>query len=394
MEWAPQTEAPQLDQSSNLEVRFREMMRDALEARNATVKDIPNAGGVEWHITFATGEEWSMREQVDYGYTRPDFLFQHRRKPLLRSVAVYTDGAAFHFSAQHYRFPTDIHKRNSLHFGDKQILPWNVTDAGLDWFARETTFGEAAPAWVSKKAEDRTRAMEGIGNNEIAFLKASPITQLLTYLAEPERSSYALMDKALLQMLSTSVVPSRIPGGARLTFRNEIHFDAAKVGEEMALQRLLVSALTPGSITEDNWRDFLRFANIVWLANNTVTVDVGDGDAVGVGQPEDVEKQSAVEAAVSGLWAEAIEEFEDEADVAAALRTLVDAGAAPTEEIGEEIGSIPTAVSWTERRIALLIEQDASYAGAEAKLREQGWTLLYPDTLSPETIPAALLGKE
>ena len=394
VQWAPQTEAPQLDQSSNLEVRFREMMRDALEARNATVKDIPNAGGVEWHITFATGEEWSMREQVDYGYTRPDFLFQHRRKPLLRSVAVYTDGAAFHFSAQHYRFPTDIHKRNSLHFGDKQILPWNVTDAGLDWFARETTFGEAAPAWVSKKAEDRTRAMEGIGNNEIAFLKASPITQLLTYLAEPERSSYALMDKALLQMLSTSVVPSRIPGGARLTFRNEIHFDAAKVGEEMMLQRLFVDALTPGSITEDNWRDFLRFANIVWLANNTVTVDVGDGDAVGVGEPEDVEKQSAVEAAVGGLWAEAIEEFEDEADVAAALRTLVDAGAAPTEEIGEEIGSIPTAVSWTELRIALLIEQDASYAGAEAKLREQGWTLLYPDTLSPETIPAALLGKE
>ena len=392
--WTPQTEAPQLDQSSNLEVRFREMMRDALEARNATVKDIPNAGGVEWHITFATGEEWSMREQVDYGYTRPDFLFQHRRKPLLRSVAVYTDGAAFHFSPQHYRFPTDINKRNSLHFGDKQILPWNVTDAGLDWFAEETTFGEAAPAWVSEKAEKRTRAMEGIGNNEIAFLKASPITQLLTYLAEPERSSYALMDKALLQMLSTSVVPSRIPGGARLTFRNEIHFDAAKVGEEMVLQRLLVDALAPGSITEDNWRDFLRFANIVWLANNTVTVDVGDGDAVGVGEPEDVEKQSAVEAAVSGLWAEAIEEFEDEADVAAALRTLVDAGAAPTEEIGEEIGSIPTAVSWTELRIALLIEQDASYAGAEAKLREQGWTLLYPDTLSPETIPAALLGKE
>ena len=47
-----------------------------------------------------------------------------------------------------------------------------------------------------------------------------------------------------------------------------------------------------------------------------------------------------------------------------------------------------------ELRIALLIEQDASYAGAEAKLREQGWTLLYPDTLSPETIPAGLLGKE
>lgn len=335
-----------------------------------------------------------MREQHDYGYTRPDFLFQHRRNPLVRPVAVYTDGAAFHVSPQHYRFPSDIQKRNSLHHTDKQILPWNVTDAGLDWFAQEVKVGAAAPTWVSEDAEERTRAMEGIGNNEIAFLKASPITQLLTYLTEPNRASYALMDEALLQMLSGSLRPSRIPGGARLTFRSEVHFDGILADGAVALRRLHVDALTPGSITEDNWRDFLRFANIVWLANNAVTVDVGDGDAVGVGQPEDVEKQSAVEAAVSGVWAEAIEEFEDEADVAAALRTLVDAGAPPTEEIGEEIGSIPTAVSWTELRIALLIEQDASYAGAEAKLREQGWTLLYPDTLSAETIPAALLGKE
>ena len=252
-----------------------------------------------------------MREQHDYGFTRPDFLFQHRRNPLVRPVAVYTDGAAFHFSPQHYRFPSDIQKRNSLHHTDKQILPWNVTDAGLDWFARETTFGEAAPAWGSEKAEKRTRAMEGIGNNEIAFLKASPITQLLTYLAEPERSSYALMDEALLQMLSGSLRPSRIPGGARLTFRSEVHFDGILADGAVALRRLHIDATEPGSITEDNWRDFLRFANIVWLANNTVTVDVGDGDAVGVGQPEDVEKQSAVEAAVGGLWAEAIEEFED-----------------------------------------------------------------------------------
>lgn len=249
---------------------------------------------------------------------------------------------------------------------------------------------------MSEEAEKRTRALEGIGNNEIDFLKASPVTQLLTYLAEPHWSSYALMDKALLQMLSTSVVPTRIQGGARLTFRNEIHFDAAPVGGEMVPQRLHVDALTPGSITEDNWRDFLRFANIMWLANNPVVVDVGSEEssgAVGV-EPVVPDEDSPVETAMSGLWAEAIEEFEDEAEVVAALRTLAEAGAKSAEDIGEEIASIPTAVSWVEERVALLIERDASYANAEATLREQGWTLLYPDTLSTESIPAALLGKE
>ncbi|MHC2850618.1 ATP-dependent helicase YprA (DUF1998 family) [Corynebacterium mucifaciens] len=394
VQWETHEEAQKLDHASELEVRFRQMVRDALEARNATVKDIPNAGGVEWHITFASGEVWSMREQVDYGSTRPDFLFQHRRNRSLRPVAVYTDGAAFHFSAQHYRFPTDIQKRNSLHFADKQILPWNVTDAGLTWFAQEAEFASEPPSWVSEKAEKRTRAMEGIGNNEVDFLKASPITQLLTYLAEPQRSSYPLLDKALLQMLSTSLVPRLIPGGARLTFRDEIHFDAVQVDGIAVPQRLSVDALEPGSITGDNWRDFLRFANIMWLANNTVRVDVGNGDAAGVVEPEVVEKESAVEAAVSEHWAEAMEEFGDESAVVEALRTLENAGAAPTEEIGEEIETIPTAVSWAELRIALLIEQDASYADAEESLRAQGWTLLYPDTLSAETIPAALLGKE
>ena len=91
---------------------------------------------------------------------------------------------------------------------------------------------------------------------------------------------------------------------------------------------------------------------------------------------------------------EAAEFFSSYTKISRYLRTLVDVGAAPTEEIGEEIGSIPTAVSWTELRIALLIEQDASYADAEKSLRAQGWTLLYPDTLSAETIPDALLGKE
>ena len=129
--WEPQTEAPKLDQASDLEVRFREKVRKGLEARNATVKDIPNAGDVEWLVRFPNGEEWSMREQVNRGYTTPDFTFSPRRRRDLRDVAVYTDGAAYHFAAENYRFPGDIDKRNRLHYEEKQVLPWNVTDAGL-----------------------------------------------------------------------------------------------------------------------------------------------------------------------------------------------------------------------------------------------------------------------
>ena len=388
--WEPQTEAPKLDQASDLEVRFREKIRKGLEARNATVKDIPNAGGVEWLITFPGGEEWSMREQVNKGYTTPDFTFSPRRRRNVRDVAVYTDGAAYHFAAANYRFPGDIDKRNRLHYEDKQVLPWNVTDAGLKWFDEEVARTAGDPAWITKEGEALARSLEPVDDAAMRFMKASPITQLLTYLAEPDRASYAVLDQALIALLRSSARPTRTDSGVRLTLRGEIHIDIAPVGATMLPQRLWVDALTPGSITEDNWRDFLRFANIMWLANNAVTVEVGEEG----GRPEVVDKQEAPSRVEAALWAEAIEEFEDEPEVAAALRTLAEAGAAETEEIGEEIGSLPTAVSWVERKIALLIEPEGTNAAAEGRLLSDGWVLLHPDTLSATTIPAALLGKE
>ena len=220
-------------------------------------------------------------------------------------------------------------------------------------------------------------------------MKASPVTQLLTYLAEPDRASYAVLDQALIALLRGFARPSRTEQGVRLTLRGEIHIDIAPAGATMLPRRLWVDAKTPGSITEENWRDFLRFANIIWLANNAVAVEVGEREVV-----EKHEAPSAVEAAVSALWREAIEEFEDEPEVAAALRTLAEAGAAETEEIGEELRGLPTALTWVEHHVALMLDEEGTDAGAEAKLREDGWTLLYPGSLDTETIPAALLGKE
>ncbi|WP_175934250.1 DEAD/DEAH box helicase [Corynebacterium sp. Marseille-P4321] len=390
--WETQTHEPELDHASNLEVRFRETVRKALENRHAVVKDIPNAGGVEWLITFPDGQEWSMREQMNLGYTTPDFYFAQRRRPDVRPVAVYTDGAAFHYAPANYRFPSDIVKRNRLHHEDKQVLPWNVTNAGLDWFEAETAGTADAPQWVSKVAENRARAMEGIGNDEVAFLKASPVTQLLHYLSSPDWAAHELLDKALLQMLSTSLVPKVTPQGATLTFRNQIVFDAIPVKGVATPVRMRADADAPGTLTEDNWREFLRFANIIWLADNAVTVAVGEVEVVEGGRPDGVDKQEAP--VQTGLWAEAIEEFGDEPEVAGALRTLAEAGARETEEIGEEVGHLPTAVSWVEHKIALLIDAEGTHPAEESTLRDQGWRLMYPDTLSATTIPAELLGKE
>nr|WP_305082881.1 DEAD/DEAH box helicase [Corynebacterium sp. CCUG 69979] len=390
--WETQTHAPEHDTSSHLEVKFREVLRKALEDRYATVKDVPNAGQVEWQITFTNGESWKMREQVNKGYTTPDFVFTHRTNPGVRPVAVYTDGVAFHISEAHYRFPDDIVKRNRLHF-EESWLPWSVTDADIEWFKQEQDQVEEPPFWTVVQNQPE---LAGFGAGGWSFLKSSPVTQLLTYLATPVTSMHAMTDKALFLLLKPKVRAANTPSGPRLTFNNQIHVGGSVTEGQFHAKRFYVDAPAAGSITEGNWRDFLRFANILWLADSPVIIATSEHDEIPVTETE-TEVPPAVSASADtgdypAAWADALEEFEDESVVVAALRLLAHAGAEATEEIGEEVGSLPTAVAWPDRKIALLIERDDSYVDAETRLREDGWTLMYPDTLDEQTIPAALLG--
>lgn len=204
--------------------------------------------------------------------------------------------------------------------------------------------------------------------------------------------------KALWLLLKTKLHAENTPNGPRLTFNRQIHAAGSVSHGQFHPKRMYVDAPAAGSITDDNWRDFLRFANILWLADSAVTIATTEFDEAPAAQtvPE-VPADPSVAAdstELPAVWTDAIEEFEDESSVVAALRLLARAGAETTEEIGEEVGSLPTAVAWPDRKIALLIDHDDSYADAESRLRQDGWTLLYPDTLDEQTIPAALLGKE
>lgn len=385
--WETKTEAPVLDPASNLEVRFREVIREAIVAAQGTVEDLPSAGGVKWNIKLG-GQDWTMHEQVDLGRTRPDFVFRHRTNASVRPVAVYTDGKAFHFSEQHYRFPGDIALRNALLIDD--YLPWSITNPDLDWREAEVNQTATRPSWVTEKGRAAVGThCRALDDPALTFLQSSPVTQLLGYLTDPFSKSYAAMDTAMMWYLSQVSPGARTERGIRFTYRNELFFDVHRTSGTVVPARLMVDAEQSGSITEDTWVTFLRFANIMWLANNHVEVGTGAGDGV-------VEKQTPQPAAqeASGMWAEAIEEFEDESDVVAALQVLAEAGAAETEEIGEELLGLPTAVTWVEHQIALMLDEEGADPDTETKLRNEGWTLLYPGSLNPQTIPAALLGKE
>lgn len=386
--WEPQTAPPAPDEGSTLELRFREVLRAALEARNVTVTDRPNAGRMELEITFpgASGEQWVMKEQVNKGHTVPDFLFTHRRRGDVRPVAVYTDGYAYHASQAHFRFPQDMIKRATLHHEDDTI-PWNLTDADLDTFEREGA-DAAAPWWVTTELRRTISGLPKLDSDAVDFLLASPMEQLLRYLKAPRTATFPALGRGLAELVlgapgrQQSVVDSMVrvalPSGACLDLR-------PISPTEFAPERLFMDT-SAGVLEADAWNEYLCMANVLWLAGQGVSVETSAGGVEKRTLPAEPAPQ------VAGAWAEAIEEFEDEEAVAAALRTLAAQHAAPASEIGEELGSLPTALIWREAKVALLLEADPSYAEAEADLVRGGWTIVHPEGLTPDAIPQALLG--
>ena len=384
--WEPQADAPAPDEGSSLELRFRELLRAALEARNVTVTDRPNAGRMELELTFpgADGEQWLMREQVNEGYTVPDFLFTHRRRSDTRQVAVFTDGYAYHASQAHFRFPQDMEKRSSLYL-NKDYIPFSITDADLDWFEQETATTATAPAWVTPELRRQIAGLPELDRSAVDFLLASPLTQLLDYLKAPRTATFPALGQGLtsltmsmpgMQLDTAGELPRiALPGGVCLDI---------EVSGEPA--RLFLDA-SAGVLEREPWNQYLRMANVLWLTRRPVEMLTGE---VGVDKHEAL-PEPAETPQVDGAWAESIEEFEDEATVVAAMRTLAAQHAKPAAEIGEELASLPTALIWREEKVALMLEDDPTHAGAEADLAHGGWTILHPEGLTAETIPPALL---
>ncbi|CAM4394913.1 MULTISPECIES: DEAD/DEAH box helicase [Corynebacterium] len=388
--WEPQATAPALDEGSNLELRFRELLRAALEARNATVTDRPNAGRMELEIVFpgATGERWVMKEQVNEGYTVPDFLFIHRTRRSTRSVAVFTDGHAYHASQAHFRFPQDMIKRTSLHL-EKDYIPWNITDADLDWFEREAP-APTRPAWVTKEAADEVSSLPQLDGSALNFLLSSPMTQLLDYLKAPRTATFPALGQglAVLAMHTPGMQPSALEGLVRLTLPGGVCLDVRPVREGVYDPARLFLDTTAGVLDAEPWNEYLRLANVLWLADQGADVATSERGV----EKHEAPAQPESDPLAGGAWADALEEFEDEEIVVAALRTLAAQHAKPAAEIGAELGSLPTALIWRDEKVALMVDNDPDYADAEADLVRGGWTIVHPEGLTSDAIPPALLG--
>lgn len=423
-EWTTLEERPAMDDTSYLEYRFRKLLRQTLKDRKVEITDTDMDGARRTIFKFPSGAQWVMTEQKDFRYTRPDFYFE-RLKANSQPIAVYLDGLAFHASAQHFRVDGDIEKRNRLLNSEDNILPWNLTDADLDWFERERTQGQEFPLWYNGKSQQQAAQLPNLSDADIKLMAMSPMEQLIRLLEDPDNSRWEHLSTALSFHLLAHAKKKLGPASIWSALNEHV---TATINVEGGIPRTKQLELRTAerNVPAELWNAYLSMANICWLTNGAVDVITASGpiyfealpreDQAGVpvnyasspastpvpenvdggeasiadvedlpdsGSPQRTDSDST-NTPMDGAWASVFEEFDGEDDVIEVLTLLQQANVVAPSDLGEDFHDLATVGRWADKKIVLVFEEP------ETQIPE--WTVLAVDNMtSTSDIPTELM---
>ncbi|MET9199595.1 DEAD/DEAH box helicase [Gordonia sp. NPDC003585] len=197
-------------QLSELEIRFRELMKKQLDSRAGSSYEISmgtNGEELDIRIPGLDGQprRWRMRplvQMVASGIaTEPDFLLT-RVDAQTADVAIYLDGKQFHASVEHNRTADDAKKRDALRRSDARV--WSIS-----W--EDVTAVETGSA--KNRSQDivhqhvKNSAAEQVTDPRIKYLWDNPIDFLIEYLADPDADVWG--DGATATTLALVTAPDK-----------------------------------------------------------------------------------------------------------------------------------------------------------------------------------------
>ena len=275
--WRPQSQRPETDDASKLEIRFRKAIRDGLASRSIQVQERTRNGRVEleFNITHPMGADnrWRLYEQHTLPGTTPDFYLENVRMGT-RPIAIYLDGYAYHASQANMRVPDDLAKRRRLHEADGMI-PWTITYADMDWYdetvSREST---RAPRWYRSEHKELLTRHFTISSESLRTLRSDPVTQLFDYLTHPSWP-WERISQAAMMMVVLGHSPERGAGGMESSLMRGLRA-SINPADHMRVVVALDGAMwldgTDESLRRDSWNMFWNLANLAWLRENFVEV--------------------------------------------------------------------------------------------------------------------------
>nr|WP_237465854.1 DEAD/DEAH box helicase [Leucobacter luti] len=414
---------------SVLEQLFRKVFMDRARSLGGAVKEIAGDRGNRIQVSMpGSSFVWELQPQVDVAGSRPDFVLQAMGGSA-RSIAIFTDGLAYHASQAHNRLADDALKRRALRDAGYLVL-------GISWQDLErANSGTPEPPvdWFAAEAATEVTGTLGISLGSLDHITANPIDQLMDWVQDPgaalgkwERVAAGLAALLLASGGCEIVTVSGDSSSAALeSLADQEAFRAHKgapVGWQLRREALVfVSTLQSGSPNrtasalvlddrhaalgsaqfDDSWRLWLRLSNVLGVTHGSHQPVIGVYSALAArrddavaGQPHsDHLASDPATGEVSPEWRPLLtEEFAElhalETTERQLLRALAAIGTIPTPDVGAELGDgIPVLLAWPERQVC------AGEFSAEDReeLVSLGWVVV---GLDPDDIVTACEGTE
>jgi ATP-dependent helicase YprA (DUF1998 family) len=386
------------DPESHIEQKFRQVLRERLQALGATVDEKPGAHGNRFVITLGGGRVWTLDPQEYVLDSRPDFMLRSNDSTV-PPMAIFCDGWKFHANPALNRLADDAAKRQNLRDGDHVVLALSWQDLEPD--------GVPAPGWLNEDLVGPVTSMAqaALTPGVVDLLRRGPMDLLLQWIQSPDPAALAALADWLPMLMLGRTQHNGISDGstvaevaaALLTGDELVGTPPSAWAWQQDTMVLLArkagdvpNAIEVGLVLDDSddklgpdhveaWRGWLRLSNFLNLRTRPTTVTVTS--VVGAAAPSGVSEE------IEGGVPEGLREAYELAASEMERRLMLDlhaAGVEPATYGYETEEGIPLSVSWPDRRI--VVDLDLPEADA-ADLRETGWTIVKAD---PESIGAAL----
>ena len=390
----------QFDPETQIEKRFRSVLRKRLEAVGAKVSEKPGPNGNRWTIRAGGGRVWQLEPQQFLGPAKPDFVLSCSQP--LPSVAIFCDGWRFHASPEINRLADDTRKRRDLRDGGHFVLGVTWNDLEL----ADTGGGPSSPpGWFDAGAANQLKQAPGGGVTEQAIqtLAGGPIDAIVDWIQHPEpdlkarlanllplvlvpkSEKLSLSDSASLASIAVDILSGRdAPTGPAQGWywkHETICIVARHSGGPLdAIEVALIlddREVALGPDRKDPWNLWISLSNALALRERATTIaTLKTADDQNTVYPDDVDQ-------VPGDW---VELYSDATESEKAIIKLLAERELTKPVLGvESNGGIPLAITWPDRRLA--IELDIAESEHDELLAE-GWLLVPADI---EAIEKALV---
>lgn len=418
--WSTQTQAPRTSSESELELKFRKLIRAYAEKKDKNVRETADSTHSST-LTFRTSPDtapWTMRpQQFMYG-TIPDFYFE-RADTADNAVAVYLDGYTYHASERNNRVADDHAKRQRLR--DEGITVWSLTWDDLEAYeAEQESTALRAPNWYLAGIQDKLIALIhrnddslSIDSTMATLLQRSPMTQMLTFLENPSRKYWRNVSALTSFMAKAAHRRMRGRFSQLLTLGGSVDRPILSLGD--------LDTMPTAEARKREWALFLQLSSLMGAgAKLGVTIegmsmslfdeldeDLTDTPADAPTPEPDPEASPAGETlsappSASGstasvpadpdaaAWDELAEALDGD-DEALPVVAILHAAAVRTDfdPDGNEIEGIAPIVAWPSAKVAVCYDEDDA-----ATLRDAGWTALAAADVSADTLPTELTARD